>query len=183
MRALCLVVLLAATAGCHPRPPPWFGTDGPQVEPSEAPRPKGEPKKFGTHCPTGCAMATMVIGFFSVPHTVLTIAMGPRKIARRTHAWAWAGVGFGATLLAIGGTHAVLNRHELASDAIVPLAIALPTGGASLVLGIIGLTTRRGTEVPTGGVIACEGARCRAGIPTPSLTPNGVGLTLATGRF
>jgi hypothetical protein len=181
MRSLVLACLIAVT-GCHPKPPPWYGSDGPQVEPTGSS--SGEPASFGSHCPAGCAMATMVLGFVSLPYTITSIAIGPRRLLPNVRKpWAWVGVGLGTTLLAIGTTHAILNRHELASDAIVPLSIGVPTGGAALAVGIWGLAGGGEHDATATSAIACHGKRCRPGIPTPMITIDGASLSLASGRF
>ncbi len=183
-RMLCvLTVLLLATVGCKPHVPSVFPSDGPQVE---EPITASKGREFGSRCPTGCFVAAATIGFFSLGYSGLSFAMGPRKLARATNkVWSWAGVAIGATLLAIGGTHALLNRDELDSDAIAPAAIALPTGAAALTAGLLGVATPHADMIApmSGAMITCHGPHCHAAVPVPMITPTGTTLTLASGRF
>lgn len=175
-----LVLALAlGLAACHPRPPPWYGGEGPEVEPT--PPPRGEAHYPGKHC-QACFPTTIVGGFLSLPWTGMTLAIGYDKLLPNVRtAWPWIGVGLGATTIALGGTHAVLNRDELASVAVVPLAVAVTTGVPALVLGIVGLASERAP--PVGGAVACRGARCKLGVPAPMHVDGGAGLALAVGTF
>jgi hypothetical protein len=70
-------------------------------------------------------------------------------------AWPWVGIGLGATTLALGSSHTVLDHDELASAAVLPLAVAVTTGIPAVVLGIVGLASERAADV--GGAVACRG--------------------------
>jgi hypothetical protein len=129
-------------------------------------------------------MAAATIGFFSLGYTATSFAIGPREMARDTNkVWSWVGVAFGTTLLAIGGTHAILNRDDLSGAAIVPAAIALPTGAAALTAGVLGLATSNEPTPALNGALACERGRCRLGVAVPVINEAGASITLAAGRF
>ncbi|NVB77625.1 MAG: hypothetical protein HOV81_04455 [Kofleriaceae bacterium] len=173
------LVLVLALAACHPQPPPWYGSDGPQSEPT--PPPHGESHYPGKRC-QGCFPATLVTGFLSLPWSGITLAAGYDKLLPNVRTvWPWVGIGLGATTIALGTTHAVLNRDELASAAVVPLAVAVTTGVPEVVLGIVGLASERAPI--SGAAVACRGARCKLGVPMPMPVSGGAGIAIAGGTF
>ena len=174
-----VVLLVLGLVACHPRPPPWYGSDGPQVEPT--PPPRADASYPGKRC-QACFPTTLVAGFLSVPWSALTLAIGQDKLFPNVRTvWPWIGIGLGTTTIALGGTHAVLNRGELASTAVVPLAVAVATGVPALVLGIVGLASDHAPAV--GSAVACRGARCTAGVPAPMRIDGGAGIAIAAGAF
>jgi hypothetical protein len=58
-----VLVLALGLVACHSQPPPWYGSDGPQVEP--APPPHGETHYPGKHC-QACFPMTIVAGLLSL---------------------------------------------------------------------------------------------------------------------
>jgi len=135
----------------------YRGGDGPQ-------RPYTEPTDLPGKCDACYATEVSlgaVTGIWS-GITIAALAMSRDRpndpIDRR---WLYAGIGLGVTTLAVGTTHAVINRDDLASKAIVPGIIGVAVGVPAIVSGVIGL--RRAPVVPTpitvpgGGGVAISG--------------------------
>jgi len=147
------IALVIALASCY------RGGDGPQ-------EPESRSTDYpGTHC-DACYDAIIPIAVTTALWTGITsyvmVKVPPEKPSTKgDRKWLWAGIGLGAATLALGTTHAVLNRDELATEAAVPGIVGLVLGAPAMVIGAIGLTQWKvaptAMSVPGGGGVAISG--------------------------